>query len=142
MNMKTVAWLSVTVMTLLEIACPTAKGQLPANFPGIQVTTYYSNKVSPGYIFLASWSQTPGSGTYLMILDNDGTPVDGDKYKELLETAGDFNLDGLVDFQDLAVLTDEWLKQQPNLNSDLDANGKVDFNDFAVFGENWNGTGP
>jgi hypothetical protein len=55
---------------------------------------------------------------------------------------GDFNLDGLIDFQDLAVLTGEWLKQLPNLSPDLDGNGRVDFRDFAVFGESWNGTSP
>ena len=55
---------------------------------------------------------------------------------------GDFNLDGRVDLQDLAVLSSSWLKQQTNLVSDLDVNGKVDFNDFAIFGENWNGANP
>jgi hypothetical protein len=55
---------------------------------------------------------------------------------------GDFNLDGKVDYQDLAVLAGDWLQKQPDLVTDLDGNGMVDLKDFAVFGENWNGTGP
>lgn len=53
---------------------------------------------------------------------------------------GDYNLDGRVDFLDLAVMTGEWLKQQTNLVSDLDGDGKVDFKDFGILGENWSGT--
>jgi hypothetical protein len=48
---------------------------LPENFPGITVTTYDPAKVGEGYIFLAVASETPGIGTYLMIFQNDGTPV-------------------------------------------------------------------
>ncbi len=55
---------------------------------------------------------------------------------------GDFNMDRCVNYQDLAVLTGEWLKQQTNLLADLDANGRVDFKDFRLFGENWNGASP
>jgi Arylsulfotransferase (ASST)/Carbohydrate binding domain/Dockerin type I domain len=55
---------------------------------------------------------------------------------------GDFNLDGRVDEQDLAVMAGEWLEQQTNLSSDLDGDGKVDFKDYAVFGANWSGAGP
>jgi hypothetical protein len=55
---------------------------------------------------------------------------------------GDFNLDGRVDFLDLKLLTDDWLKPPSGLGTDLDGNGKIDFNDFGIFGENWSGGGP
>jgi hypothetical protein len=50
---------------------------------------------------------------------------------------GDLNEDGQVDLLDLKTLTQDWLKQQNGLSTDLDGNGKVDFNDFGILGENW-----
>jgi hypothetical protein len=52
-----------------------AAEELPADFPAITVTTHEADKVGEGYIFLAVGSETEGIGTYLMILDNDGSPV-------------------------------------------------------------------
>ncbi|MHC4111800.1 MAG: aryl-sulfate sulfotransferase, partial [Planctomycetota bacterium] len=46
---------------------------------------------------------------------------------------GDFDCDGCVRFDDLAVLTGEWLEEESGLMADLQENGKVDFNDFAIF---------
>ncbi|MBA7682542.1 hypothetical protein ES703_90892 [subsurface metagenome] len=53
---------------------------------------------------------------------------------------GDFDCDGCVQLDDLAVLTDEWLEEQSGLIADLYDNDKVDFYDFAIFAENWTGT--
>jgi hypothetical protein len=50
---------------------------------------------------------------------------------------GDFDFDGCVRFDDLAVLTAEWLKEQSGLTTDLQDNGKVDFNDFAIFADSF-----
>ena len=50
---------------------------------------------------------------------------------------GDFDFDGCVRFDDLAVLTGEWLKEQSGLIADLQDNGKVDFNDFAIFADSF-----
>jgi hypothetical protein len=50
---------------------------------------------------------------------------------------GDFYYDGCVRFDDLAVLTDEWLKEQGGLMADLQDNGRVDFNDFAIFADSF-----
>ncbi len=52
---------------------------------------------------------------------------------------GDINSDGRVDLLDLKLFTNDWLKQQSGLGSDLDGSGKVDFNDFGILGENWSG---
>jgi hypothetical protein len=46
---------------------------------------------------------------------------------------GDFDCDGCTRFDDLAVLTGEWLEEQSGLIADLQENGKVDFNDFSIF---------
>ena len=50
---------------------------------------------------------------------------------------GDFDCDGCVQFNDLAVLVGEWLEEQSGLIADLYENGKVDFKDLAVFAENY-----
>jgi hypothetical protein len=58
--------------------------------------------------------------------------------KELMEIpAGDFNLDGCVELDDLADFTDQWVESRGGLEADLDGNGSVDFADFALFAENW-----
>jgi len=53
---------------------------------------------------------------------------------------GDINLDGRVDLLDLQLLTQDWMKQQSGLSTDLDGSGKVDFKDFGILGENWSGS--
>ena len=50
---------------------------------------------------------------------------------------GDFDFDGCVQPNDLAVLAVEWCQQAGELIADLDDNGKVDFVDFVIFAENW-----
>ncbi len=50
---------------------------------------------------------------------------------------GDFDFDGCVRFDDLAVLTGEWLKEESGLIADLQDNGKVDFNDFAILADSF-----
>ncbi|MHC4693953.1 MAG: aryl-sulfate sulfotransferase, partial [Planctomycetota bacterium] len=50
---------------------------------------------------------------------------------------GDFDLDNCVKFDDLDVLTSEWLKEESGLIADLQENGRIDFNDFAIFAESF-----
>jgi hypothetical protein len=50
---------------------------------------------------------------------------------------GDFNCDGCVRLDDLAVLTGEWLEERSGLISDLYDNGRVDFDDFAIFADSF-----
>jgi hypothetical protein len=50
---------------------------------------------------------------------------------------GDFDLDNCVKFDDLAVLTGEWLEDESGLIADLQENGKVDFNDFAILADSF-----
>jgi hypothetical protein len=55
---------------------------------------------------------------------------------------GDLNQDGCVDYQDLQLMTTDWLKSQSGLSSDLDGDGQVDFADFRILGNYWTGAGP
>ena len=50
---------------------------------------------------------------------------------------GDFDCDGCVQLDDLAVLVGEWLEEESGLIADLYENGKVDFKDLAIFAENY-----
>ena len=50
---------------------------------------------------------------------------------------GDFDCDGCARFDDLAVLTGEWLEEDSGLIADLQENGKIDFNDFAIFADSF-----
>jgi hypothetical protein len=68
MKMTRVGLFCGTVVMFLGLACTSVNAQLPPGFPGVTVTTYQTNAVSGGYIFL-------NGGTYVMILKNDGTPV-------------------------------------------------------------------
>lgn len=58
---------------------------VPLDFPQISVST--NTNPSPGYFFLANFSLAADIPTYLMILDNQGTPV---YYKKLDTAAYDF----------------------------------------------------
>jgi len=63
---------------------------LPDNFPAITAHVYDSDAIGEGYVYLAVASEVEGVGFYLMILDNDGTPV---WYRELPDDyAYDFKL--------------------------------------------------
>jgi len=42
-----------------------------------------------------------------------------------------------VNYEDMALLTGKWLRDEVLLSEDLDRNGMVDFADFAIFVENW-----
>ncbi|NIS54051.1 MAG: hypothetical protein GWN94_23625 [Phycisphaerae bacterium] len=50
---------------------------------------------------------------------------------------GDFYLDNCVRFDDLDVLTGEWLEEDSGLIADLQENGRIDFNDFAILADSF-----
>lgn len=77
------------------------KADLPANFPAITTHIYDNNVLGEGYIYLTVAAEVEGVGYYLMIVDNDGTPV---WYKELPDDyAYDFKLhpNGLLTYAQL-----------------------------------------
>jgi parallel beta-helix repeat protein len=56
---------------------------------------------------------------------------------EVVTNPADFNTDGIVDYFDLKVMTDEWLGSGSELQSDLFDDDFIDFVDYAVFAEQW-----
>jgi subtilisin family serine protease len=57
-----------------------------------------------------------------------------------LSTVGniaDFNNDGIVDYNDLRLYTEQWLNQEVLLPQNLDRNGAVNLIDYAIFADNW-----
>jgi len=89
MNTKRITLICAVLVSFLGLIQDNTRGELPADFPGITVTTYDPCAVADGYIFLAIASVTPGVGPYVMILQNDGAPV---WYKKM-------NTDEIYDFK-------------------------------------------
>jgi len=57
------------------ILATTARAQLPANFPGFTVTTYNSNAVAPGAIYMSVTDPGTNGAFYMMVLTNDGSAL-------------------------------------------------------------------
>jgi hypothetical protein len=49
----------------------------------------------------------------------------------------DLDNDGDLDYNDVKLFTEKWLKQEVLLAADLDRNGAVDFKDYAIFANEW-----
>lgn len=62
-------------LAAVEPPAPNARADLPPDFPSVTVTTYVTNAVADGLIFLAVNETSTNTGHYAMILRNDGTPV-------------------------------------------------------------------
>lgn len=56
-----------------------------------------------------------------------------------MPAAGDLNLDGEADMDDLSVLTGQWLTDpgSSNPSADIDGDGNVDMKDFTMLAEGW-----
>ncbi|MHC4545503.1 MAG: carbohydrate binding domain-containing protein [Planctomycetota bacterium] len=93
-------------------------------------------------VFFVNWSYDVADADYRWddYLTDDYKTILHNIIKEVLGLIpGDFDFDGCVGFEDLAVLVGEWPEENSGLKADLDGNGKVDFDDFAIFAENWTG---
>jgi hypothetical protein len=67
-------------------------------------------------------------------------PLDSDTYDDLMfavSPLADFNDDGSVDYEDLALLCNSWLNSGPAMQSDLNGDNIVDFLDFAELASLW-----
>jgi parallel beta-helix repeat protein len=56
---------------------------------------------------------------------------------EVVTNLADFNTDGIVDYLDIEIMTNEWLSSGGELQSDLFDDDFIDFADYAVFAEQW-----
>ena len=57
----------------------------------------------------------------------------------LPQNIADINGDGVVDYLDLAILTDQWLLPPGTPSADLNNDGIVNFEDYAIFAQYWLG---
>jgi hypothetical protein len=73
--MKTISLISTIVVMVCALFATGVEAQVPANFPGFTVSTYDSNAVAPGSIFLSVTDPGTNGAFYMMILTNNGTPL-------------------------------------------------------------------
>jgi hypothetical protein len=60
---------------------------------------------------------------------------------EVVTNPFDLNSDGIVDYYELNLLTNEWLQSGPELQSDFYKDGSINFLDFAELAGQWLWTG-
>jgi hypothetical protein len=85
------------------------------------------------------------SGQYtLRVVNNstDETAHYGFAYELLPPLSGDFNLDYIVDYNDLRRIAEDWLQPAAGSDADLFQDNFIDFRDFALLAENWLITDP
>jgi len=126
--------------TASTLASPTPSGE--ANAYIIQDDPFFSQLKEWGNTIWDLWYHNHG-------LDGSGVSVEGivpcEMAEATLETGvvflpGDFEPDGDVDFNDLAVLVAEWLQSGEDLLADIhpaSGDGFVNFLDFAKFAQGW-----
>ncbi len=73
--MKTIRLVGSIAVSVCAVIAMDVEAQVPANFPGFTVTTYNSNAVAPGSIFLSVTDPGTNGAFYMMILTNNGTPL-------------------------------------------------------------------
>jgi hypothetical protein len=102
------------------------------------ITSYCIDAGDPG----SDWTgELWPHGKRINMGDYGGTPQASMSLIDLGNIA-DLDYDDLVNYSDLTVLMDRWLRQAILLAQDLDRNGVVDSNDFAIFADNWRASPP
>lgn len=89
MKINPYSLLMAGALAALGPASTKVQAQLPPDFPTVNVTTYVTNAVADGDIFLAVYEKSATVGYYAMILKNDGTPV---WYQRLTNSTVDFKV--------------------------------------------------
>jgi hypothetical protein len=80
------------------------------------------------------------SGQYTLRVVNNSTGETthyGFAYELLPPLPADFDLDYVVDYNDLRQITENWLQLAAGSDVDLFEDNFIDFRDFALFAENW-----
>jgi len=75
-----------------------------------------------------SWTPGYDANTHDVYL---GTDENG------IRLTGDLDLNGIVDWNDLAIFTDYWLDPNLKIAANFDKQGRVDFKDYALLAANW-----
>jgi hypothetical protein len=75
MNIKTIGLVGSILVMANALFAPAVRAQVPANFPGFTVTTYNSNAVAPGDIFLSVTDPGTNGAFYMMVLTNDASAL-------------------------------------------------------------------
>jgi len=96
------------------------------------------NLIKCDYLLTASGQYT------LKVVNNSAseTPSYGLAFELLPTLPGDFDLDYIVDSNDLRRISEEWLQPAPASDVDLFKDNFINFRDFAIFAENWLITDP
>lgn len=89
MTAKLSCLLVAAMLVALGPASPGLHAQLPPDFPKFNITTYVTNAVADGDIFLAVYETSTNVGYYEMILKNDGNPV---WYQHMTNSTVDFKV--------------------------------------------------
>jgi hypothetical protein len=88
----------------------------------------------------------PAHGMYRINLENTTPRINrnyGLAFELLAPIPGDFHQPNyIVDFQDLSVLTKEWLFEEPDLETDLTGDSLINMLDFSEFARHWLETDP
>ncbi|MBN1391607.1 MAG: S8 family serine peptidase [Sedimentisphaerales bacterium] len=80
------------------------------------------------------------TGQYAVRVVNSSTGETADyglAFELLPPLPGDFDLDYIVDYNDLAEIAEDWLSPASGSDVDLSGDGFIDFYDFAPFADNW-----
>ena len=82
------------------------------------------------------------SGTYTLVIENNDSSqtVDYGLAMDLVDRqsiTGDFNLDGIVNWDDFSIFASQWLATGQELLTDLNGDQIVDWVDFSIFAANW-----
>jgi hypothetical protein len=81
-----------------------------------------------------------GTGRYTLKVVNNSTSETADyglAFELLPPLPGDFDLDYIVDGNDLRRIAENWLQPAVGSDADLFQDDFIDFRDFALFAENW-----
>ena len=111
---------------------------LDVNNPANTATTGDNRRDNVEQVFISS-PAIPGS--YTVQVSHKGTLTNGQQYYSLIlsgQSPADFDGSGIVDFNDLNVITDNWLTAEPSADiAPPGGDGSIDFLDFAEFAKFW-----
>jgi hypothetical protein len=111
---------------------------LDVNNPANTATTGDNRRDNVEQVFIFS-PAIPGS--YTVQVSHKGTLTNGQQYYSLIlsgQSPADFDGSGIVDFNDLNVITDNWLTAEPSADiAPPGGDGDIDFLDFAELAKFW-----